>query len=393
MQQSIASSGQSSLKDYYDYIIVGAGAAGLSLLIHFIKSGKFSDKKILVIDKDNKKSNDRTWCFWEKEPGIFDDIIYKRWDYLNFYSENFEKQLDIRPYTYKLIRGIDFYNYCFNEINQQQNIVFIQATIDKISSDENETYVLIEGKKIATQYIFNSVLFSKPQLKSNQYWLLQHFKGWIIKTEQPNFNPEVATLMDFRTNQDRGTAFYYVLPFAPDKALVEYTLFSSQLLSPKEYDDALRSYIQEQLKIDTYSICEEEFGSIPMTNFNFPRRVHNIINIGTAGGQTKGSSGYTFRFIQKHSQLIVEGLVRTNNPLSLTKEKKRHLFYDSILLDVLIHHRLEGRKIFQCLFEKNSVSLVLKFLDNETFLKEDIQIIKSLPTLPFLKAAINQMIT
>ena len=190
MQQSIASSGQSSLKDYYDYIIVGAGAAGLSLLIHFIKSGKFADKNILIIDKDNKKSNDRTWCFWEKEPGIFDDIVYKRWDYFHFYSENFEKQLDIRPYTYKLIRGIDFYSYCFNEINQHQNIVFIQASIDKISSNENETYVLIEGKKIATQYIFNSVLFSKPQLKSNQYWLIQHFKGWVIKTEQPNFNPE-----------------------------------------------------------------------------------------------------------------------------------------------------------------------------------------------------------
>jgi lycopene beta-cyclase len=393
MQQSIASSGQSSLKGYYDYIIVGAGAAGLSLLMHFIKSGKFAGKNILVIDKESKKSNDRTWCFWEKEPGIFDDIVYKRWDYLNFYSENFEKQLDIRPYTYKLIRGIDFYNYCFNEIKQQQNILFFQAPIDEISSDENETYVLIEGKKIKAQFIFNSVLFSKPQLKSNQYWLLQHFKGWVIRTEKPTFNPEVTTLMDFRTNQDKGTAFYYVLPFAPDKALVEYTLFSSQLLSPKQYGDALRNYLQAQLKIDTYRICEEEFGSIPMTNFNFPRRVHNIINIGTAGGQTKGSSGYTFRFIQKHSELIVAGLVRTNNPFLLIKEKKRHLFYDSILLDVLMHQRLDGGKIFECLFEKNEVSLVLKFLDNETFLKEDIQIIKSLPTFPFLKAAINQLIS
>lgn len=391
MQQSFAGSSESPLKDYYDYIIVGAGAAGLSLLMHFIKSGKFADKNILMVDKDSKNLNDRTWCFWEKESGIFEDIVYKRWNHLNFYSENFNNRLDIQPYTYKLIRGIDFYNYCFKEITKHQNIFFIQATIDQISSDENETYVLAEGKKIKAQYIFNSILFKKPQLKPGQYWLLQHFKGWIIETEQPTFNPEVATLMDFRTNQDKATAFYYVLPFAPDTALIEYTLFSRQLLSLKEYDDALRRYLQDQLKIDTYKICEEEFGSIPMTNFNFSRRVHNIINIGTAGGQTKGSSGYTFRFIQKHSALIVEGLISKNNPFLLMKGKKRHLFYDSILLDVLIHKRLDGEKIFECLFKRNKVPIVLKFLDNETSLKEDIQIIKRLPTLPFLKAAINQM--
>ena len=54
----------------YDYIIAGAGCAGLSLAVHMIHSGKFSDKKILIVDKDDKQKNDRTWCFWEKEPGL-----------------------------------------------------------------------------------------------------------------------------------------------------------------------------------------------------------------------------------------------------------------------------------------------------------------------------------
>jgi lycopene beta-cyclase len=60
----------------YDYIIAGAGAAGLSLLTRMIACGKFSDKKILIIDKAAKTVNDRTWCFWEKEQGFFEDIVY-----------------------------------------------------------------------------------------------------------------------------------------------------------------------------------------------------------------------------------------------------------------------------------------------------------------------------
>ena len=73
-----------------------------------------------------------------------------------------------------------------------------------------------------------------------QYWLLQHFKGWYIETKQACFQPDSATLMDFRAEQNRGTAFFYVLPFSATKALVEYTLFSPNLLAENEYDEALK---------------------------------------------------------------------------------------------------------------------------------------------------------
>jgi lycopene beta-cyclase len=390
MHQLAINSDRSSLRDYYDYIITGAGAAGLSLVIHLIKSGQSHNKTILLIDKDTKKANDRTWCFWETDPGIFEDIVYRQWNQLNFYSGNLEKKLDILPYSYKLIKGIDFYSYCLEEIRNHHNITFVQATVENISSDEKETYVYAVGKKIKAEYIFNSILFQKPQLKKNQYWLLQHFKGWVIETKHPVFHPASATLMDFRAGQEKGSAFYYMLPFSENKALVEYTLFSPQLLKMSDYDEALATYIQRQLKVQSYRVCEEEFGSIPMTNFNFPKRQNNIIHIGTAGGQTKGSSGYTFRFIQKHSVAIVEGLIKQNNPFAFIKDRKRYSFYDSILLDVLANKRLEGREIFKCLFEKNEAPDVLKFLDNETSLKEDISIIRTLPTLPFLKAALKQ---
>ena len=45
-----------------------------------IRSGKFNDKKILLMDKEPKTKNDRTWCFWEKEAGFFEEIVYKKWE-------------------------------------------------------------------------------------------------------------------------------------------------------------------------------------------------------------------------------------------------------------------------------------------------------------------------
>ena len=46
--------------------------------MRMIKSGKFSDKKILLIDKEPKTKNDRTWCFWEKGNGFFENIVAKK---------------------------------------------------------------------------------------------------------------------------------------------------------------------------------------------------------------------------------------------------------------------------------------------------------------------------
>jgi len=108
----------------YDYIITGAGAAGLSLLVHMIHSGKFSEKKILLLDRLPKDKNDRTWCFWETEPGLFEPVVFRKWNQLWFHGPDGQSALhDIHPYQYKLIRGIDFYNYCFHLFSRYRNTI------------------------------------------------------------------------------------------------------------------------------------------------------------------------------------------------------------------------------------------------------------------------------
>jgi lycopene beta-cyclase len=92
------------MKQQYDYIIAGAGCAGLSLLVRVLQSGKFGDKKILLIDKKHKEENDRTWCFWEKGDGFFENIVHRKWEKIWFHGKDFSSRFEILPYRYKMVR-------------------------------------------------------------------------------------------------------------------------------------------------------------------------------------------------------------------------------------------------------------------------------------------------
>ena len=198
--------------------------------------------------------------------------------------------------------------------------------------------------------------------------------------------------MDFRINQNHGTSFVYVLPVAPNKALVEYTLFTKDLLPHDEYEKVLHEYITTYLNLPHYHIAEQEFGIIPMTNVKFIKKIDRVINIGTAGGQTKASSGYTFQFIQKQTQQLVNDLITAGEIKDHAKFfERRFNLYDSTLLNILHNKKMGGDEIFADLFKKNAPERVLRFLDNESDLEDEMNIMASVPSGIFMKAAWQEM--
>jgi len=360
--------------------------------MRMIRSGKFADKKILLIDKEIKNKNDRTWCFWETQPGFFEDIVYKKWDRISFLSEDFSDTMNISPYQYKMIRGIDFYNYCFDEIKKSPGIEILNGNLSAGYSHKEGVTIKIDDKThhLDSATVFNSIANLENKL-TEEIKLLQHFKGWVVESAKPFFDPGIASIMDFRVHQEHGTTFAYILPFSETKALVEYTLFSKALLEPQQYDVELKKYMAEILKLDNYTVSGTEFGVIPMTNRKFEFQNNGVFNIGTAGGQTKASSGYTFQFIQKQSKQIADCLANGDSLFTIFDHPKRFRFYDNTLLHILYNKKLQGKKIFTSLFKKNKPQAVLRFLDNETSLNDELKIISSLPTWPFLKAAFKQI--
>ena len=399
------------LQPRYDLVFLGGGCATLSLLTRLIESNACRDKRFLIIDPSDKKSNDRTWCFWEKGTGYFEKLVHHEWSALDFKQDGFSGGLDMGGYWYKMIRGIDFYEYCLQVLRASGQVDFLQDEITDWSIEKTDSQgeilnssgeiLRITGKKtekisVKANLIFNSIPLDLGKKQPGVVNLLQHFKGVIVESDQFNFDPHRATLMDFRVSQTEGTTFIYVLPLSKNKALVEYTLFTADLLSTEQYNQGIADYITTYLGVSDYKIVEEEFGIIPMTSQQFPWYANGAFNIGTAGGQTKGSSGYTFQFIQKRSVQLA-ALLQSSADWSKLKsallqvqgDSKRFHFYDRVLLQVLAANFCPGDEVFATLFEKNSAHHVFQFLDNETNILQELQIISSLPTWPFLKAALK----
>ena len=380
------------MKEKYDYIICGAGLSGLILASRIFEDRFFDDKNILLIDKDLKSSVNKTWCFWETGNSVWKDYIVKSWDTVIFKSKGFKKEKSLQNYSYKMIKSKFFLDSIINKIKQANNFDFFQDEIVDFIESENNVLVKTKSNQFLANNVFNSCVdVDEIKSKTSYPFLLQHFLGWTIETRESFFNEKKATIMDFSIDQKDETRFFYVLPLSDKKALIEFTVFSKDLLKKDEYELELIKYIKS-LKIDKYKIIEDEFGVIPMTCYPFERKnTSKILNIGTAGGWTKPSSGYTFKFIEKNTIKLVAYL-KKNTQFSNFKIKTRHWIYDLIFLDVLYKKNYLGSDLFTKMFSKNPMEKIFMFLDNETSIIDELKITASFPKKIFTNSLVNNIV-
>ncbi|TNE51133.1 MAG: lycopene cyclase, partial [Bacteroidetes bacterium] len=395
-----------------DIAIAGGGLSGLTLAVELSRTPGFRDMRIVLIDRETKRKNDRTWCFWATDEEYLPPVICKSWDTCNFLAQNLDLRMAIAPYRYHMIRGVDFYNWAREEVAQNPNVDFLTANITALEA--NTGTVVTDHGAIEAGLIFNSAMtnvailpepstvFPRPPISSGGFIaaddkrairLLQHFKGWMVQTETPVFDPASITFMDFRIPQQGETRFVYVLPLEANRALVEFTVFSPALLPASAYDDALKDYVTDLLSIRQFRILEEEFGVIPMTDFRFPATpTGNIIHIGTAGGFVKPSSGYAFKRTIHRIRHFVADWDRTGAPnTAILRSSRTFRALDSIFLQVLQDNNQLGSTVFSSLFAKLPPDLVLRFLDEETTFAENLRLVGAPPTGPFLKAFARQL--
>ena len=379
------------MKEKYDYIICGAGLSGLILASRIFEDRFFDDKNILLIDKDLKSSVNKTWCFWETGNSVWKDYIVKSWDTVIFKSKGFKKEKTLKNYSYKMIKSKFFLDSIINKIKQANNFDFFQDEIVDFIESENNVLVKTKSNQFLANNVFNSCVdIDEIKSKTSYPLLLQHFLGWTIETEESVFNEKKATIMDFSIDQKDETRFFYVLPLSDKKALIEFTVFSKDLLKKDEYELELIKYIKS-LKIDKYKIIEDEFGVIPMTCYPFERKnTSKILNIGTAGGWTKPSSGYTFKFIEKNTIKLLAH-IKKNTQFSNFKIKTRHWIYDLIFLDVLYKNNYLGSNLFTKMFSKNPMEKIFMFLDNETSITDELKITASFPKRIFTNSLVNNI--
>ena len=274
-----------------------------------------------------------------------------------------------------------------NKLAEFDQLTQIKAKVNSI--DEN--LVTTEVQSYHGDLVFSSIYNPKSLTQQKKYpVLLQHFVGQVVQTQNPCFDPDKIDFMNFNLPQKGNTRFMYVLPLGSNKALLEYTLFSVNVLERKEYLDAIAAFLKE-LPTGGYEIIEEEEGKIPMTCYRFDlKNSPKLLHIGTAGGWTKPSTGYTFQRINEKTKELVEFL-KKGQPLSRFGKRDRFWFYDLLFIDVLTKDNANGAELFKRMFKINSPEVIFRFLDEKSSLWQEFQIMRSFNVRQFVNALFKRI--
>ncbi|MGW6008076.1 lycopene cyclase family protein [Streptomyces sp. NPDC055210] len=377
-----------------DVIIVGGGASGLSLAQRLVATESMTVTLVEAPDGP-LRAPERTWCYWDTGSGELDEAVDASWSRLRIHdTDGGVITVDPAPLRYRMLRSTAFEEWAYSRIARSPGARIVRATADTVRDTPGGAAVECtapDGRTLTLQarHVFDSrPLAALPPARTQ---LLQHFRGWFVRTETDRFDPAVADLMDFRVPQPRhGLAFGYVLPLAPDRALVEYTEFSRTPLTRAAYESALGHYSREILKLGGFSVERAEQGVIPMTDARFPRRIGAAVSrIGTAGGATRPATGYTFSAVQRQSRAIATALRGDRHAVAPRPHARRVLAMDAILLRALDTGRIDGPGFFTGLFRDVPPERLLRFLDGRTTPWEEWGIGLRTPVGPMLRTAVE----
>ena len=365
-------------------IIVGAGCAGMQLINALLKLPAEQTGDILLIES-NRQIIHKSWCFWTHKPSEYDFLISKHWSELKFGSSKSNSSSDITPYRYNYINSELFFEYHNQLISSSPRVKVIHEEVTMFKSDSYFKQVHTQNNVYQAQHVYSSII-DYSIIENNKILLWQHFKGWFIKTEQPVFKSNEATIMDFNIAQGQAVHFMYVLPFSETEALIEFTSFSSlDCYSDQEYDAYLEKYISEKFNC-SYELIREERGKIPMTEFEFPAcSKDGIIHIGSAVGAIKPSTGYAFNRISRHTDYLIQCFLTNNINIKKMPGLGRFHFYDTLLLQIIQNQPEKVSVIMEQLFLNNSFKQILSFLDESTLLLQELSLFNTLPKRLFLK--------
>ena len=367
-----------------EVVVVGAGAAGLALACLVAEQG---GPEVLLVDAPPgpARSPDRTWCSWQAGPTDWEQAVRFRWHRVQVHApDGAARTYDLAPLDYTMVRSRD-YERVAGERLARAGVERVEALVEGVSDDGE-----VRGAGVRGRWVFDTR--PTPPARPGRVALLQHFRGWTVRTAEDRFDPSVAGLMDFRPPQPRGgVAFGYVLPTSPREALVEYTEFSRSVLTDEAYESALLDWTGGVLQLGAFEVLAVEQGAIPMTDAPFPRRVSDrVFRLGAAGGATRPSTGYTFSAAQRQARAVAAALRDGRDPEPPPAYSARHLRMDALLLQALDGGLLDGAGFFAQLFERQPTERVLRFLDGSTTLREDLAVMASAPPAPMLRALLSR---
>ena len=344
-----------------DIEIIGDGCAALSLAA---RASELNQSITLIKPSGAPPTKDHVWGFWS-DPLLVpaQKLARATWQKWAIITHTDRAVLGSESRPYNAFKRSDWTKHC-KELAESAKVAMIEET---------------KWRKSADSLVFDT----RPPIVPDGC-MLQHFHGIEITTEQPCFDPDMAILMDFRVDQSRGMHFIYLLPYSTTEALVESTLFSTELVDEEFYSNSIEDYLKKHCKVKQFSITHQEKGVIPLGKLA-PHDA-KIPGLGSNAGATRPASGYAFLFIQKQVDTAIK-LANSGKQISFKNPHKRiDLWMDSVFLTVLKYWPEHGPNMFLRMGKALSGDQFVKFMSGDAGWLIRLKVIFAMPKWPFVKA-------
>lgn len=387
-----------------DVVVAGAGCAGLSLAAALAGAGPAAGR-VLVVDERVAFARDRTWCYWNVRPHPFAEAVTHRWGRWRVVAPDGTPVVrGSRRYAYHHVPADAFYRAALSRIARAGHVELrLGECVHEVEDTAAGALVRTARGAIQAKHVFDSrpraarasgapptPAPSRPPAR-----LAQAFAGAVLRTPSPRFDPGAVTLMDFTAEWGgAGFAFGYVLPYAPDHALVELAVIAPEPPPPAQLEFALTRYAA-RVAGGAYQVRSREGGVIPMDAAPTPRRPSpHVTRVGVAGGMAKPSTGYAFLAIQQDAVALaratVTGTLGPNETVPAPRSPVAR-WLDHVFLRRLLADPAAAPRLFTSLFASAESDALVRFLSDVPSPADVARVVAALPPLPFVAEAVRMV--
>ena len=234
-------------------------------------------------------------------------------------------------------------------------------------------------------FIGQVLYFDEPINAETENALCSLSHAWIMKGLRP---------------YEQGVAFDYILPLSPHLVLVEFTAFTPSVINKDALAANLSNFVSQHLKSAehsiSFSVCREEFGVLPMVNFDKNQHyseptASKRIYGGIIGGAMRASTGYSFLNSLRWAQNVAHGLCQYGKLTHCDPIPKHYRLMDDIMLRVLQKNPELACHLFYRFANRLSSTSYARFMTEKATLLDIVKVILAMPKWPFLKSFLSKI--
>lgn len=270
-----------------EYVLVGGGLQNALVALAVLE--RRPETRLCLVEREDRLGGNHTWCFHaddvpDEARELIEPLVVRRWP---AHDVCFPRRRRRLASAYAALTSERLHQAVTTRLARAPNARVLRASARELSPGR---VVLDDGRVLEATLVVDA---RGPERSAQPATGYQKFIGLELALADRGA-PELPVLMDATVPQLDGFRFMYVLPFEPDRVLIEDTYYSTNA----ELDGAaLRERVlayADQHGLRVRSVLREERGVLPIpTVLPRPPSAARLVRAGYGGGLFHPTTGYS----------------------------------------------------------------------------------------------------